>query len=175
MKVHSRRFETQRVIGKYVAAIALMASGLTVVLAGVAAADNVPSASTVGASPLVVPANGATTSTITVTLASGAGATDMVTLAGVNANSSVINAGAAGASVTEAATARVATFTVKDAVGQAVTYQATDVTDANQVVAQTATVTFEGAVTLSPVATTFVSASATNLTQAVTTLANAGD
>src|ERR1700679_2657828 len=108
MKVQSRRFGAHRVIGKYVAVIALMASGLTVGLAGVAAADNVPTTSTVGASIASVPANGTTTSTITVTLGSNAGATDTVSLAGVNTNSSVINAGSAGATVSEAATGGVA-------------------------------------------------------------------
>ena len=175
MKVQSRGFRTHRVIGKYVAVIALMASGLTVGLAGVAAADTVSSASTVVASAPVVAADGTTTTTITVTLAGGNGATDTVKLAGVNANSSVINTGAAGASVTEAASGNVAAFTVSDTVGEAVTYQATDVTDANEVVALTATVTFEGAVILTPVAGSFASTTGTPLTTVSPTLANAGD
>ncbi|MGD0853358.1 MAG: hypothetical protein ABSA07_08375, partial [Acidimicrobiales bacterium] len=49
-----------------------------------------------------------------------------------------------------------AAFTVTDTNGQAVTYQATDTTDGNEVVIQTATVTFEGTVALSPVAGSFV-------------------
>ncbi|MGD0853359.1 MAG: hypothetical protein ABSA07_08380 [Acidimicrobiales bacterium] len=90
MSVQSRRFGTHRAIGKYVTAVALMASGLTVGLAGVASADTVPTASTVVATPLVVPADGVTTSTITVTLSGGNGATDTVSLAGVNTNTSKI-------------------------------------------------------------------------------------
>jgi Listeria-Bacteroides repeat domain (List_Bact_rpt) len=175
MTVQSRRFGTPRVIAKYIAVMALMASGLTVGLAGVAAADNVPTTSTVGASPLVVPADGVTTSTITVTLGTNAGATDSVSLAGVNANSSKINGGTAGASASIAAVGRIATFTVTDTVGQAVTYQATDTTDGSQVVNQTATVTFEGTVALSPVAGTFTSSAFAEFTQSTTTLEHAGD
>ncbi len=175
MKVQSRRSGTHGVIRKYVAVIALMASGLTVGLAGVAAADNVPTASTVVAAAPTVAANGSATTTITVTLGSNGGATDSVSLVGVNTNSSVIQTGAAGAAFAIPAAGGVAVFSVKDTVGQAVTYQATDVTDGNEVVLQTATVTFEGPVTLTTVASTYTSASATNKTQATATLVNAGD
>jgi Invasin, domain 3/Bacterial Ig-like domain (group 1) len=94
--------------------------------------------STVIASPTTVVADGATTSTITVTLKDVndnpvSGRT--VTLAQGGGGSTIsVASGASSAS-------GVVTFTVKSTVAQAVTYTATDTTD-SVVIAQTATVTF---------------------------------
>jgi uncharacterized repeat protein (TIGR02543 family) len=140
IKNHDSHGISLRIVPKFVACFALMASVLTVGLEGVSGA--VISASTVVAVPTSVAADGVTTSTITVTLASPAGATDTVSLAGTAANSSVINGGAAGALASEAAVGSVATFTVKDATNQSVTYQAIDVTSGPTTIVQEPTVVF---------------------------------
>jgi hypothetical protein len=145
MKVQSRRLRGHRVIGKYIAVTALMASGLTVGLAGVAAADNVPTTSTVGA----LHWSFLPTACDDLDDHRHVGYQRWCDRHGLLGGREcellqVINGGAAGAAATASGVRRVATFTVTDAVGQAVTYQATDVTDAGEVVIQTATVTFKG-------------------------------
>ena len=100
------------------------------------------SLSTVVASPTSVPADGTTTSTITVTLknaAANAVAGKTVTLA-QGAGSSTISA-ASGASDVNG----VVTFTVKNSTAQSVTYTATDTTD-SVTITQTATVAFTASV-----------------------------
>lgn len=96
------------------------------------------STSTVTANPTSIPADGTTTSTITVTLKDAAGSPvsgKTVTLA-KSGGSSTISA----ASGTSSATG-VVTFTVKNTVAESTTYTATDTTD-GVTVTQTATVTF---------------------------------
>lgn len=99
--------------------------------------------STVVASPTSVPADNATTSTITVTLKDGAGnpveGKDVSLAAG--GGSSTCSPICAPATVVTTDVNGIAIFTVKDAVIETVTYTATDRTD-SIVVTQTATVTF---------------------------------
>jgi len=99
--------------------------------------------STVVASPTSVLADGATTSTITVTLkdadsAPVAGKT--VTLAKNSGSSTITTV----SGVTNAA--GLASFSVKDSLPETTVYTATDVTDSNTAIAQTAAVTFTAAV-----------------------------
>jgi MSHA biogenesis protein MshQ len=104
----------------------------------VTAATPSSATSTVAASPASVPADGTSTSTITVILYDGCGNPvpgKSVTLA-AGSGSSIISA----ASGTSNASG-VVTFTVKDSVLEAVSYTATDTTD-SVTIAQTATVTF---------------------------------
>jgi hypothetical protein len=98
------------------------------------------SVSTVGAGPTSVPADGATTSTITVTLldansnlVSGKTVTLAKSSGGTHSTITTVN-GTTNASGQ-------ATFTVKDSTAESVTYQATDSTD-SITVTQTAAVTF---------------------------------
>ena len=115
-----------------------VSASATLTVVDVSAAD-----STVVASPLTVAADNATTSTITVTLVDGAGTpvegkdVSLVRSSGSSSTITVIDA------TTDAA--GVATFTVKDAVAETVTYTATDTTD-NIVIFQQAVVTFVNAV-----------------------------
>ena len=112
--------------------------------------------STVTASPLSVPADGSTTSTITVTLKDSAGnpvSGSTVTL-GQGGGASTISA-ASGPSDLNG----VVTFTVKDSTPQTVTYTATDTTD-SVIVSQTANVIFTGTPTA---AQSTVSASPTSV------------
>jgi adhesin/invasin len=115
-------------------------------------------ASTVSASPASVLADGTTTSTVTVTLKdanANAVPGKTVTLAAGSGSSTIVTV----TGVTDASGQ--ATFTVKDAAVEAVTYTATDTTDA-VTVAQTATVTFTlGAVSAS---TSTVAASPASVT-----------
>ena len=97
------------------------------------------STSTVSASPSSVVADGATISTITVTLKDGnsnpvSGKT--VTLAAGSGSSTITTVNGTTNSSGQA------TFTLKDTVAQTVTYTATDASDNNLVIAQTAQVTF---------------------------------
>jgi len=112
------------------------ASSATLTVTGNSPGD--AAASSVSAAPGSVPANGATASTITVTLRSFCGtpvANKTITL-GQGAGSSVISPASA---VTDLS--GVATFTVTNTTPQTVTYTATDVTD-GVVITQTAAVTF---------------------------------
>ncbi len=98
-----------------------------------------PTVSTVVASPTSIVADGSTTSTVTVTLQdanSNPVSGKTVTLT-PGAGSSTISAASGLSSATG-----VVTFTVKDTIAEAVTYTATDTSDSNLVVTQTATVTF---------------------------------
>ena len=94
--------------------------------------------STVVASPTTVLADGVSTSTITVTLRDGANLA-------VSGKTVTLTAGSGSSTITTVSgvtnASGQATFTVKDAVAQAVTYTAKDTTD-NITVIQTATVTF---------------------------------
>jgi len=97
------------------------------------------SKSTVVASPTSVTADGTTTSMITVTLLdtnSNPVSGKTVTLAAGSGSSTITTVNGTTNSSGQA------TFTVKDTVAQAVTYTATDTTDSNLVITQTATVTF---------------------------------
>lgn len=97
------------------------------------------SKSSVNMSPSSVTANGVATSTITVTLLdanSNPVIGDTVTLAQGSGSSSI--SAASGPSNSSG----VVTFTVTDIVAQAVTYTATDTTDSNLVITDTAIVTF---------------------------------
>lgn len=101
-----------------------------------------PAVSTVAASPVLVPADGTSTSTVTVTLKDAIGlpvAGKQVTLAG--------NPGTATIAPPTAVTtdlAGVATFTVKSNTPGTEVFTATDVTDGNLVITQTAGVKFTG-------------------------------
>jgi hypothetical protein len=114
-------------------------------------------ASTVTANPTTVPSDGSTPSTITVSLrdnesngGSGPLVGRTVTLVGESGSALVVPA-STGSNVTDGN--GLATFDVTDAVGEAVTFQATDTTD-SVVVTSTATVTFGVAPTVSASAST---------------------
>ena len=103
--------------------------------------------SSVVASPTSVVADGSSISTITVTLKDGFGnpvSGKTVSLAALGGSSTI-----ATLSGTSNASGQ-ATFSAKDSVVESVTYRATDVTDANLPITQTATVNF----TVGPVSTT---------------------
>ncbi len=94
--------------------------------------------STVVANPTSVPADGTTTSTITVTLKDGAGNP-------VSGKTVTLSAGSGSSTISPASgpsnASGVVTFTVKDSVVESVTYTATDTTD-GVTITQTATVAF---------------------------------
>lgn len=102
-------------------------------------------ASTVAASPTSLPADGTTTATITVTLKDACGNP-------VQGKTVTLSAGSGSSTISAASgpsnASGVVNFTVKDAVAEAVTYTATDISD-SVIVTQTANVNF-----LAPSATT---------------------
>jgi Family of unknown function (DUF6701)/Bacterial Ig-like domain (group 1)/Domain of unknown function DUF11 len=132
-------------IGSYANSVTVSTSGggspsgsaTLTVTAGAASAAT----STVAASPSSVPADGTSTSTITVTLRDSCGNP-------VSAKSVSVSAGSGSSSITTVSgttnASGIATFTVRDAVAETVTYSATDTTDSVDVT-QTATVTFMAA------------------------------
>ncbi|MHB8464948.1 MAG: Ig-like domain-containing protein, partial [Acidimicrobiales bacterium] len=111
-------------------------SGSYTIMAGEVDASH----STVAASPASVPADGSTTSSVTVTLSdiNGNPVSGKTVSLAANGGGSVITP----ASGISTATGEV-TFTVKDAKPESVIYTATDTTDSVPI-AQTATVTFAG-------------------------------
>lgn len=124
-------------------AISGTAASATLTVVNVSAAN-----STVVASPTAVPSDNTTTSTITVTLKDGAGNP----VSGTNV-SLAASGGSSTITVVSATTdvSGIATFTVKDAVVESVTYTATDMSDTpNVVITQTALVTFKPVTTLAP-------------------------
>jgi hypothetical protein len=115
--------------------------------------------STVVASPTTVLADGVSISTITVTLYDGAATPGLVS------GKTVTLSASSGSSVITLVSnvGGVATFTVKDATAQAVTYTAKDTTDVpNIVVTQTATVTFVNQAILKSFSTSPIAANGTS-------------
>lgn len=126
---------------------ATWANAIALATGGIEPGDVDASSSTVSASPTAVPADDATTSTITVTLRDAANIPvpgKQVSLAG-NGSATITT----GNNTSDAN--GVVTFTVKSGTVGTETFTATDVTDSNLVLTQTASVDFEEVITVGPV------------------------